>query len=149
MRLTLQTVAVGTQDFILYKVPGLCTPDQPSRFTCANDGYPLYTSSLMWGLLGSERMFNSVYPIFKWCFLIGFGIALVFLAGQNLGPKYLPGVKERLRVTLRPRTFEVLDRTLFPFVASLLWVRSLLVPPVPLSLPRRQTSTCTDSFLAS
>jgi hypothetical protein len=27
-------VAVGTQDFILTNIKGLCTPDQPSRFTC-------------------------------------------------------------------------------------------------------------------
>ncbi|TVY16127.1 Oligopeptide transporter 2, partial [Lachnellula arida] len=120
-------VAVGTQDFILTSVKGLCTPTQPSKFTCANDGFPLYASSLMWGLLGSDRMFNSLYPLFKWCFLIGFGIAVVFLTGQHFGPKYLPGVRDKLRVKLRPRTFELLDRTLFPFVASLLWLNPILI----------------------
>ncbi|TVY86887.1 Oligopeptide transporter [Lachnellula willkommii] len=120
-------VAVGTQDFILTSVKGLCTPTQPSKFTCANDGFPLYASSLMWGLLGSDRMFNSLYPLFKWCFLIGFGIAVVFLTGQHFGPKYLPGVRDTLRVKLRPRTFELLDRTLFPFVASLLWLNPILI----------------------
>ena len=120
-------VAVGTQDFILTNVKGLCTPDQPSRFTCAGDGQPLYVSSLMWGLLGSNKMFNSVYPLFKWCFLIGFCIAVVFLVGQGLGPKYLPGVREKLRLRLRPRTFALLNRTLFPFVASLLWLNPILI----------------------
>jgi len=120
-------VAVGTQDFILTSVKGLCTPTQPSRFTCANDGYPLYASSLMWGLLGSDRMFNSLYPLFKWCFLIGLGVAIVFLVCQGFGPKYLPGVRDRLRMKLRPRTFELLDRTLFPFIASLLWLNPILI----------------------
>jgi OPT family small oligopeptide transporter len=120
-------VAVGTQDFVLTHVKGLCTPDQPSRFTCANDGFPLYSNSLMWGLLGSNRMFNSVYPLFKWCFLIGLGIALVFLVGQGLGPKYLPGVKEKLRLKLSPLTFSILDRTLFRFIASLLWLNPVLI----------------------
>lgn len=120
-------VAVATQNFIMENVKGLCTPDQPSRFTCASDGAPLYASSLMWGLLGSERMFGAMYPLFKWCFLIGTSIAVVFLVGQGLGPKYLPGVKEKLRVKLRPRTFAVLDKTLFPFVASLLWLNPVLV----------------------
>ncbi|KAJ9136891.1 OPT-domain-containing protein [Pleurostoma richardsiae] len=120
-------VAVGTQDFILTSVEGLCTATQPSKFTCAGDGAPMYASSLMWGLLGSDRMFNSLYPLFKWCFLIGFLIALVFLVGQGLGPKYLPGVREKLRVTLRPRTFALLDRTLFPFIASLLWLNPILI----------------------
>jgi len=120
-------VAVGTQNFILNNVKGLCTADQPSRFTCANDGNPLYVSSLMWGVLGSNRMFNSLYPLFKWCFLIGFAIAIVFLAGQHYGPKYLPGVKEALRKRLRPQTFSLLDKTLFPFVASLLWLNPILI----------------------
>ncbi|TVY54052.1 Oligopeptide transporter 2 [Lachnellula cervina] len=120
-------VAVGTQDFILTSVKGLCTPTQPSKFTCANDGFPLYASSLMWGLLGSDRMFNSLYPLFKWCFLIGFGIAVVFLTGQHFGPKYLPGVRDKLRSKVRPRTFELMDRTLFPFVASLLWLNPILI----------------------
>ncbi|KAK4108537.1 OPT superfamily oligopeptide transporter [Canariomyces notabilis] len=120
-------VAVATQNFILENVKGLCTPDQPSRFTCANDGHPLYASSLMWGLLGSERMFNSLYPLFKWCFLMGVAISIVFLVGQGLGPRHLPGVKERLRLRLSPRTFALLDRTLFPFVASLLWLNPILI----------------------
>jgi OPT family oligopeptide transporter len=120
-------VAVGTQDFILTNVEGLCTPDQPSRFTCAGDGFPLYSSSLMWGLLGSDRMFNSLYPLFKWCFLIGTAIAIVFLAGQHWGPKYLPGVREKLRLKLQARTFAILDMTVFPFVASLLWLNPILV----------------------
>jgi OPT family oligopeptide transporter len=81
-------VAVATQNFILENVQGLCTPLQPSRFTCANDGHPLYASSLMWGLLGSERMFNHLYPLFKWCFLIGVGISFVFLFCQVCRPPY-------------------------------------------------------------
>ncbi len=119
-------IAVATQNFV-FSFKGLCTPDQPSRFTCANDGAPLYGNSLMWGLLGSQRMFGAMYPLFKWCFLMGTGVAVVFLAGQGLGPKYLPGVKERLRGRLRPRTFALLDKTLFPFIASLLWLNPILV----------------------
>ncbi|KAK8927024.1 Oligopeptide transporter [Metarhizium anisopliae BRIP 53293] len=120
-------VAVATQNFILNNVEGLCTPDQPSRFTCAGDGAPLYANSLMWGLLGSERMFNSVYPLFKWCFLIGAVVAVVFLAGQGLGPKYLPGVRERIRSRMSPARFRRLDRTLFRFVASLMWLNPVLI----------------------
>lgn len=120
-------VAVATQNFILNNVEGLCTPTQPSKFTCAGDGWPLYSNSLMWGLLGSKRMFNDLYPLLKWCFLIGTAIALVFLVGQGLGPKHLPKVKESLRQKLRPNTFAMLDRTLFPFVASLLWLNPVMI----------------------
>ncbi|TWU70544.1 hypothetical protein ED733_000623 [Metarhizium rileyi] len=120
-------VAVATQNFILNNVEGLCTPDQPSRFTCAGDGAPLYANSLMWGLMGSDRMFNSVYPLFKWCFLMGAAVAVVFLVGQGLGPKYLPGVRERLRTKMSPRRFQSLDRTLFRSVASLMWLNPVLI----------------------
>ncbi|KAG6030530.1 hypothetical protein E4U41_007811 [Claviceps citrina] len=120
-------VAVATQNFILDNVDGLCTPDQPSRFTCAADGAPMYANSLMWGLMGSERMFNSVYPLFKWCFLIGTAIALVFLAGQGWGPKYLPRVRDRIRRGVAPKHFHVLDRTVFRFVASLMWLNPVLI----------------------
>jgi OPT family oligopeptide transporter len=120
-------VAVLTQDFIMSNVKGLCTQDQPSRFTCANDGHPLYTNSLMWGLLGSDRMFNELYPVLKWCFLIGTILSVVFLVGQGYGPKYLPGVKEKMRNSLKPKSFALLDKTLFPFVASLLWLNPVLV----------------------
>jgi OPT oligopeptide transporter protein len=72
-------------------------------------------------------MFNSLYPTFKWCFLIGICIALVFLAGQHLGPKYLPGVRENLRRSMRPRSFQILDRTVIPFVASLQWLNPVLI----------------------
>ncbi|KJZ74505.1 hypothetical protein HIM_06101 [Hirsutella minnesotensis 3608] len=120
-------VAVATQNFILNNVQGLCTPDQPSRFTCAGDGAPLYASSLMWGVLGSNRMFGSLYPLFKWCFLMGAGVALLFLLGQGLGSRYLPPVRERLRARLAPRTFAALDATVFRLVGSLLWLNPVLV----------------------
>lgn len=120
-------VAVGTQVFVMDNVEGLCTSTQPQKFTCANDGAPMYSNSLMWGVLGSNIMFNGMYPLLKWCFLIGFGISVLFLVTQYYGPLYLPGVKEKLRVKMRPRMFELLDKTLFPFVASLLWLNPILI----------------------
>ena len=72
-------------------------------------------------------MFNDLYPTLKWCFLIGVVISFVFLFGQGLGPKYLPPVREKLRQRLRPGTFAFLDRTLFPFVASLYWLNPILI----------------------
>ncbi|PHH67580.1 hypothetical protein CDD80_719 [Ophiocordyceps camponoti-rufipedis] len=120
-------VAVATQHLILSQVPGLCTPTQPSRFTCAADGAPLYASSLMWGVLGSHRMFGSLYPLLKWCFLMGAVIALLFLVGQGLGPRYLPPIRERLQSSLPARLFSALDRTIFPLIASMLWLNPVLI----------------------
>ena len=81
----------------------------------------------MWGLLGSDRMFGSLYPMLKWCFLIGTAIAVVFLVGQGYGPKYLPGVRDKLRGKLSSKTFSLFDRTLFPVIASLLWLNPAMI----------------------
>lgn len=120
-------VAVGTQDFVMNNVDGICTADQPQKFTCANDGAPMYANSLMWGVLGSDRMFNAMYPLFKWCFLMGFAVAVIFLVPQYYGPIYLPGVREKIRTKVSARTFQRLDQTVFPFVASLLWLNPILI----------------------
>lgn len=120
-------VAVATQNWVLANVPGLCTPDQPSRFTCAADGAPLFASSLMWGLLGSDRMFGHMYPLLRWCFLIGAAIAVGFLAGQAYGPRWLPRARDVLRRRLPARVSAALEATLFPLVASLQWLNPVLV----------------------
>lgn len=88
-------VAVSTEDWVLNNVPGLCTADQPSRFTCAGDGQPLYANSLMWGLLGSKRVFGALYPNLKWGFLVGFVASVFFLVLERVGP--MVGQKLRLR----------------------------------------------------
>lgn len=72
-------------------------------------------------------MFNDQYPLFKWCFLIGFAVAVLFLVPQWYGPIYLPGVRERIRARVSPRAFDLLDRTVFRFVASLLWLNPILI----------------------
>lgn len=87
----------------------------------------MYANSLMWGVLGSDRMFNSMYPLFKWCFLMGFAVAVMFLVPQYYGPIYLPGVREKIRMKVSARTFQKLDQTVFPFVASLLWLNPILI----------------------
>lgn len=120
-------VAVAVEDYILTHVKDLCSPTQPDRFTCANDGAPLYANSLMWGLLGSKRMFNSVYPILTWCFLIGLVIALTFLIGQHYGPRHLPVVRDAIKRRVSARTANILEQTLFPLVASLLWLNPVMV----------------------
>lgn len=120
-------VAVATQDWLLAHVEGLCRPDQPSRFTCAADGAPLFASSLLWGLLGSDRVLGHMYPLLRWCFLIGAAIALLFLAGQAYGPCWLPPVRDGLRRRLPARLVALLDASLFPLVGSLLWLNPVLV----------------------
>lgn len=51
---------------------GLCTPHQELRFTCAGDAQIYFSASVLWGLIGPRRIFGGLYPMLKWCFLIGF-----------------------------------------------------------------------------
>ncbi|CAN6674818.1 oligopeptide transporter 2 [Trichomonascus vanleenenianus] len=106
-------VAVATEDWIIRNVPGLCTPDQPSRFTCAGDALPTYANSLMWGLLGSKRVFGALYPSLKWAFLIGFCVALLFLFGQRYGPWVGNRIKAHAMDTLAPRVYSAVDYLIF------------------------------------
>lgn len=87
----------------------------------------MYSNSLFWGVMGSQKVFNDMYPLLKWCFLIGFAISALFLIPQYYGPIYLPGVREKIRQRVSPRTFEWLDRTVFWFVGSLLWLNPILI----------------------
>jgi OPT family small oligopeptide transporter len=120
-------VAVGIQDWILTHVKGLCTPDQIDHFTCAGDGAPLYASSLLWGLLGSKRVMTGLYPILKWCWLIGFVLSIVFIGGQWLGARYGPLLTARWRRTLKPKTYEILDMTVIRVGNWLLWANPVLL----------------------
>ncbi|KAK9452716.1 OPT oligopeptide transporter protein-domain-containing protein [Dipodascopsis uninucleata] len=55
-------VAHGIEDF--------CSYTQASRFYCAWS-HSIYTGTLMFGLVGPTRTFDTLYPVVKWCFLIG------------------------------------------------------------------------------
>ncbi|KAG7831645.1 hypothetical protein KL920_001165 [Ogataea angusta] len=60
-------------------VENICSPDQSNNFTCPSET-SYYSSSVFWGVIGPKRVFNKMYPVLPWCFLIGFLLALVCLA---------------------------------------------------------------------
>ncbi|KAK9328056.1 OPT oligopeptide transporter protein-domain-containing protein [Lipomyces starkeyi] len=64
-------VTIGANEFLVSSVTNVCSVTQPDRFVCT---FPrsLYADTIMFGLVGPERMFNSLYPALKYCFLIGF-----------------------------------------------------------------------------
>ncbi|VVT54355.1 uncharacterized protein SAPINGB_P004034 [Magnusiomyces paraingens] len=63
-------VAVGVVNWQLSNVDQFCTPEQPQRFTCpvANS---FFSASVFWGVIGPRRIFDGLYPVLRWCFLIG------------------------------------------------------------------------------
>jgi OPT family small oligopeptide transporter len=120
-------VAVATENFIIQHTPGLCTPDQIQRFTCAGDAEPQYANSLFWGLLGSRRAFDGIYPLLQWCFLIGVGLALFFMVVQWYGPKIGEKIRQRAIQKYDPNTFEKLEKWIFTPAAMILWVNPVLI----------------------
>lgn len=102
-------VAVGTQLYVYSSIDGLCDLDQPHKYTCANDGYPLYTNSLMWGLLGSKRIFDGMYPILKWCSLMGFVLFLLIVPYEKYGPGIGNRIRNRIREKLSESKFQRVD----------------------------------------
>ncbi|KAK9366130.1 OPT oligopeptide transporter protein-domain-containing protein [Lipomyces kononenkoae] len=63
-------VTIGAIDTLMNNIPNLCSPTQPDKFVCT---FPrsLYTATIVWGVVGPRRTFNSLYPMLKWAFLIG------------------------------------------------------------------------------
>ncbi|OTB01894.1 hypothetical protein M426DRAFT_323119 [Hypoxylon sp. CI-4A] len=65
-------VQIAVMNWTLGAIPDVCSNTQPSHFTCPN-GRAFFSSSIVWGVLGPERMFGpgSMYVNFNWLWLIG------------------------------------------------------------------------------
>lgn len=67
-------------------VKGLCTPKQESRFSCPQE-VTFYSASVLWGAIGPKKVFNELYPILRWCFLIGFLLVFPCILAKKYFPK--------------------------------------------------------------
>ncbi|KAI1099980.1 OPT family small oligopeptide transporter [Jackrogersella minutella] len=65
-------VQIAVMNWTLGAIPDVCAIDQKSHFTCPN-GRAFFSSSIVWGVLGPQRMFGpgSMYVNFNWFWLIG------------------------------------------------------------------------------
>lgn len=59
-------------------IKDICTDEQTNLFTCPSET-SYYSSSVFWGVIGPKRVFNLLYPILPYCFLIGFVLAIICL----------------------------------------------------------------------
>ncbi|KAI1656429.1 small oligopeptide transporter [Daldinia decipiens] len=71
-------VQIAVMNWTLGALPDVCAVTQPSHFSCPN-GRAFFSSSIVWGVLGPERMFGpgSMYVNFNWFWLIGAGFPVV------------------------------------------------------------------------
>ncbi|GMM36991.1 hypothetical protein DASC09_043160 [Saccharomycopsis crataegensis] len=68
---------------------GICTEDQANNFTCPSET-SYYSSSVFWGVIGPKRVFDKLYPILPYCFLIGFLLSLLCIAFKVFYKKPTP-----------------------------------------------------------
>ncbi|KAK9464999.1 OPT oligopeptide transporter protein-domain-containing protein [Lipomyces arxii] len=63
-------ITIGAYLVLENSFPDLCSLTQSARFVCP---FPnaLYTATLVWGVVGPKRVFETLYPLLKWAFLIG------------------------------------------------------------------------------
>lgn len=87
-------IQVAVLNFALDAIPEVCTPKQPSKFTCP-DAQVFFSASVIWGLLGPARIFSpgQIYSALFWFFLIGALTPVLLFFGARRFPssplKYL------------------------------------------------------------
>lgn len=80
-------VSLGMVQFLMTGIKDYCMPGNKQRFTCPNST-TFYSALITWGVIGPQKSFQ-LYPILKWCFLIGAGAGLVCLVFKWYGPQKL------------------------------------------------------------
>ncbi|KAK9460479.1 OPT oligopeptide transporter protein-domain-containing protein [Lipomyces oligophaga] len=85
-------ITIAAYNVLVDSMDDLCSDDQPNNYICpfAN---ALYTATLVWGVVGPKRIFNTLYPMLKWAFLIGVCIAAPVFYLRLIMMRYIPAVK--------------------------------------------------------
>ncbi|KAK9383567.1 OPT oligopeptide transporter protein-domain-containing protein [Kockiozyma suomiensis] len=63
-------VSLGVLNWQMGHVSNFCSSEQVESFSCPN-AWSFFSASIMFGILGPKKMFDGMYPILPWCFLIG------------------------------------------------------------------------------
>ncbi|KAL2709256.1 Oligopeptide transporter 2 [Kluyveromyces marxianus] len=79
-------VALGVINWQIVNVKNICTSKAEIKFTCPKE-VNFYSSSVFWGVIGPKRVFNGLYPILKYTFLIGFLLNILCCAIKYFFPK--------------------------------------------------------------
>lgn len=63
-------VALGIANWQIDNVPDICDPKQKDKLLCPGANTFFYLS-IQYGEIGPAKVFTGVYPVLKWCFLLG------------------------------------------------------------------------------
>lgn len=79
-------VSVGLVNWQINNIEGLCTMHQAQKFTCPGTN-TFFSASVLWGVIGPQKVFTGMYPILQWCFLIGTLATIPCLLARKFFPK--------------------------------------------------------------
>ncbi|KAK9460482.1 OPT oligopeptide transporter protein-domain-containing protein [Lipomyces oligophaga] len=85
-------ITIAAYNVVTQSFSDLCASDQANKFVCP---FPnaLYTATLVWGVVGPKRIFNTLYPMLKWAFFIGVVIGAPVYYLRLYGMRYIPFLK--------------------------------------------------------
>lgn len=82
-------VFLGVVNWSMSNIDGMCEPHQKQKFTCPSET-TYYSASIFWGVIGPKIVFNGVYPLMKYAFLMGTLAGLAFIVQKHFAPKLIP-----------------------------------------------------------
>jgi OPT family small oligopeptide transporter len=71
-------VFLGVVNWSMSNIENFCEPDQDAHFSCPNER-TFYAAAVLWGVIGPKIVFSGLYPTMQYAFLMGFGIAILFI----------------------------------------------------------------------
>ncbi|CEP22694.1 OPT6 [Cyberlindnera jadinii] len=77
-------VFLGVVNWSMSNIQDFCEPHQSAKFTCPSER-TYYSAAVFWGTIGPKIVFSGLYPTMQYAFLMGFGIALIFIALRRWG----------------------------------------------------------------
>ncbi|EAZ63497.2 oligopeptide transporter protein [Scheffersomyces stipitis CBS 6054] len=81
-------VALLIANWQMDNVADICDRHQKDKLSCPGANTYFY-SSIQYGAIGPAKVFSGVYPVLKWCFLLGALLVLPCVWFKNNGPKKL------------------------------------------------------------
>lgn len=81
-------VSVGVLNWQMSNIEHICQPHQAQKFTCPGVN-TFFSASVFWGVIGPKRVFDGLYPILRWCFLIGALLPFPLYALKRYYPRSL------------------------------------------------------------
>ncbi|CAN3373931.1 hypothetical protein DIURU_005565 [Diutina rugosa] len=81
-------IALIITNWQIAHVPDLCTPTQKDKLSCPGASTYFY-SSVQFGSIGPAKVFSGLYPVLKWCFLLGALLVPPCLWFKRRGPPTL------------------------------------------------------------